>query len=143
MIQGWVELAGGRVEDGLGDPAKVGVLAVEHAERVVGLVGLMNTISMSPTWESWRLPLSSKTSAETSQASGSVSAGEPPALPVLVGEVDPPRIGGRVRLEVLAMRVASLSMMASGNWCWASAHPSAGSRGLDRPTAGRRSGMPR
>ena len=28
VVQGGVELAGGRVEDGFGDPAKVGVLAV-------------------------------------------------------------------------------------------------------------------
>src|SRR6266542_4246919 len=34
VVQDGVELAGGRVEDGFGDPAKVGVLAVEHAGRI-------------------------------------------------------------------------------------------------------------
>src|ERR1017187_1409609 len=49
------------------------------------------TMIMSPTWDSTCVPLSSKTSAETCQLSGSSCAG-PPELVVPVGEGDIPRI---------------------------------------------------
>jgi len=94
-VQVRVELAVAGAEDGLGDEAEVGVLAVEKAERIAGVVDIdEHDVDVADVGLEVCAAVVVGVGGDV-PAAGCVVGAEPPTMVVPVGERDTPRAGWR------------------------------------------------